>query len=342
MLKFELLKKEDIIGENCLSIFKKIHVGANLTDVARHEIPNSHEQGAYWLDSYHQYFTPGKPWEFKEYSNFNAEYVTSYSNLVYRAELNDKNMGIRLKVAYDNIKDEIIEDFETGEMYSYTENGVKVILALELPQRFLPDDHPDNKALDILYKYDKLKKDTKTFPLSESKITSNVYYYKTDRYVRIDKKWAIVEPIEWYYDEETQTLVSKNIILAGIPFSYYDGRYVENLDFNESIINKVINKTFAEASVMDLHHKEFYFCPLRDTYNYYDELKKLNYWENYKNERTKRKQNLEKFKQLISTTKTIDELQSIINIPELIDKILELNKEDEELIENGYPILKKL
>ena len=68
------------------------------------------------------------------------------------SKLDNGQVGVRLKVAFDEIKDEIIkEELSDCPYVVQVENGVKVLLALEWPQEFITEKQDINN-LNILYK----------------------------------------------------------------------------------------------------------------------------------------------------------------------------------------------
>lgn len=327
MLKFELLKESDIKGENRLSIFKQISPYAIGNEVATNK---QNECCNYWLNDFEK--GVDKLDIVNVYPVIKAKCV-DYLGFVNTSGLNEKNIGIRLKIAFDDIEDELILDCH-DKVYSDISNGITVFSALEFPQIYLSDDNPDKEDLDLLYKYGKLRKQDRTFHITENIVTKEIYFYKDRKYVRVDNKWALVSPIEWYYDEKENVLVSKNVITIGIPFARSNGNYMKDFFFETSIINDFI-KRFSEEAIMSYEDKYFHDFPINFNYFGYDEeLKQLKYWEDYEKKRQKRKCDLEELKNLILTMQSFEELK---DFPSKIDEVLKLNEEDEQLVKDIRP-----
>lgn len=276
-MKITVLKLEDMYGENCLSIFKKISPVGVLTDVVKQN----------------------------------------------REELYSNYIGVRLKVSFDDIKKEVIKDPCDGEIHVVDEeNGVKVLLALEWPQNFATGEDKNN--LELLEKYGKLKRADKVFEIYSNK-RQEVVYFKEYKYVKINNNWAKIEPIEWYYDEKEQVLVSRKIFFS-CPMLNDSCLLIKGLGYENLIITKILEEKFLKQAIMNLEEKNLYHFQISPFYEgYKEELKEINFWKNFLEKRKERRLNLEKIKKL-SETELGEELS------EIIEGILALNEEDEKYL----------
>lgn len=109
-MRFELLREEEVIGENRLGIFKKISPVASATDVVSSQLIDTNpKECPYWLNSYRLCYTERKAWEVGKDSNIEAKYVEKSKFFTNSSKLDNGQVGVRLKVAFDEIKDEIIK-----------------------------------------------------------------------------------------------------------------------------------------------------------------------------------------------------------------------------------------
>lgn len=320
-MKFELLTEEDVKGENRLSIFKKLSPVALATDVVNSELKSTSSTSVpYWLDTFYKEYPKRPPFLWQEEAITRAKCIGK-NGISYVESLDAQNIGVRLKISYDEIKDEIIKQALNDSPYiAQVENGVKVLLALEWPQEFVAEEQ-DKTNLYFLDSYGKLKKAGKIFDVSEGPKTA--YFYKQNRYVNINGKWAKVLPLEWYYDEEAKLLVSKRVFFCSIMANF--SNYYE-FNFQKSVIAEFVHDKFEKEAIMDSAEKEFYSLPLAlYNYQYADELKEILFWET-RNERVKkRRSDLERLKAVL--------LEEGIAESTLIDEIIQLNEEDETLVE---------
>lgn len=327
---FKILSKEDVEGKKQLSIFEKISPMALATDVVN-ELGNGTKKECpypYWLDSYHKYSEKEKTYLFDmhytQYTHMNGMYVTETGDIA-TSIFDCKNIGVRLKVSYDEIEDQIIKDLSDNPYVVQEENGVKVFLALEWLQEF-ETNKQDVENLNALDKYGRLKKAKKefTFPDGEK---PKVVYYKQNMYAKVGDNWAKVSPIEWYYDEETNILVSKKV-LAIHQMGNFSGRYMNKFSFELSELVHYIHNMEKE-SIMDKTEKDCYYSipfALYD-YQYEKELEEISRWETYKTKRGQRRQQLELLKRNILS---IDNGESMA---QMIDNIMKINEEDENIAE---------
>lgn len=326
-MKFELLREEEVIGENRLDIFKKISSVASATDVVSSQLMNANSKECpYWLNSYQLYYTERKPWEFGKDSNIEAKYVEKSNFFTNSSKLDNGQVGVRLKVAFDEIKDEIIKEELSDRPYVVqVENGVKVLLALEWPQEFITEKQ-DRNNLNILDKYGQLKKSERKYHITINEERPGMYY-KDNVYVKIGDNWAKISPIEWYYDEDTNVLISKKVLFL-CPMANFSGYYTQKFDIEKSIISSFIYDKFENEAIMDSTVKDCYFLPfsVNDYESYSDELREIFFWETYNEKRKWRKSSLERLK-LVTSEDGLGELSQII------DDILKLNSEDEKFIE---------
>lgn len=319
-MKFSLLKEEDIYGENRLSIFKKISPVAMATDLVRNE--REEMAYSYWLDSY-------------TVRNVNIISIFGNSSIpvtrarcvgttgyTYLDELDRFYIGVRLKISIDDVKNEIIKDILKDTFYVISEeNGVKVVLALEWPQDFATGE--DKQNIELLEHHGKLKNAQKCFNVSPN-TERQAIYYKQNMYVKFNKNWAKVSPIQWYYAEEEQILVSKKV-LFWCPMLEDSGYYIEDFNYEKSTITRFLQEKFLKQAIMDSEEKALYHFLIAPFYeDYKDELKEINFWKSFLEKRKERKANLEKIKKCSGT-----ELEEL---PKIIDEILELNEEDEKLL----------
>ena len=62
--------------------------------------------------------------------------------------------------------------------------------------------------------------------------------------------WVKVEPIVWMVDKKNDIVLSKKIILAGIPFNDDNGPDLNYFTkFSDTIVGKFLNETFAKEIV---------------------------------------------------------------------------------------------
>ena len=305
-MKISLLKLEDLYGENCLSIFKKISPVAEITDIVRQN--RDEKEYCYCLDSY---------------SVRNASSVGARLVLVCLSKLHSDCIGVRLKVSLDDIENEIIKDAWNEEFYVVEEqNGVKTVLALEWPQNFAIGE--DKQNLELLEQYGKLKSAKRCFEVFSDKEQEAVYY-KDSKYVKINGKWVRVEPIEWYYAEKEQVLVSKKILFC-CPMLKESGLVNKDFCYEKSIVSKILQEKFLKQAIMDPEEKALYHFPISPFYDdYRDELQEINFWRNFLEKREKRKENLKR-------VKTMTAREFSWELPRIIEEILTLNEEDEKYL----------
>lgn len=315
MLNFELLTKKDIEGDNCLEIFKKISFKAEPTDLVADICSwNKKDYIPYWLNSYRYNYTCVTP--FKLHCHSKAEIASEM--FVHSSLTNEKNIGIRLKVNFDDIKAEIATCDD--KIYFEDENGVKVVLALEYPQTYLSNDDPIKKELDLLYNYKKLRSN-KEISIPGFQKPFEVYSYGLNGYIKIKDNWAKIEPIEWYYDEINGVLVSKKVFLGGIPLFNLDGTFtrITSRDFSKTKVADYVNGIFVNQSHMEYYEKDTYSeIPFssHSPVSYFDELDEIMKLEEHRIAREKRHEYLIELKKLILEVKTVEELMNKMDVIE--------------------------
>lgn len=324
-MKFELLKQEDIEGEKMLDIFKQISPVAFETElVSKLSGKDGENECPYWLDGYEmKYPDPTNTVEvLRKFSEPIYHIVNKYGK-IDSLKPDNQMVGVRLKVSYNEIKDEIIrvwdETTQKNKPYiSDVENGVKVFLALEWPQQFVISKQK-NEELDMLQKYG-LKKCDKEFYNGPFEKLSTIKY-NDNRYARIGDDWVRVTPIEWYYDENRKVLVSKKVLfLCSMNKMVYD--YPMEKSFPKFDYREFLHDKFEKVAMMDRFERSLYLFQ-GESEECIKELDEIKFWEKYQEDRAKRKEVLEKIKAQLLLPKELSEN---------IENILKQNKEDEELV----------
>lgn len=225
MNKLNILKFSEVFKSE---LIKKVGIRSEMTDLAiltgEDDINNmSHSRGSYWID-YNG--VPGivNPCGFLK------------NDLNYLP-----NTGIRPVLLEDELE----------ECYLAISSQVDKMLILkhgEYPQDIVEDNI--SHTLEFLYNSNCLDNTGKNYTLHYNQdslsVTNKEYLYDKKKYVRYedDNKvyWLEVKPIEWYYDNELNALISKKILLKGIDYNqtnfdnstlkYFMDNYMSNDIFN--------------------------------------------------------------------------------------------------------------
>lgn len=156
--------------------------------------------------------------------------------------------------------------------------GIKEIAYGELPQTVMGLD--DSLELETAFNAFELIETGRTYTVDSADFTSEAdftprqlveYEYKDGHYVRVvaddatmygyklsdgreikkgQPYWVKVEPIVWMVDKKHDIVLSKKIILAGIPFNDDNGPDLNYFTkFSDTIVGKFLNETFVKEIV---------------------------------------------------------------------------------------------
>ena len=242
-------------------IFHKIGHGADMTDFAI-------LTGGYVKDGKGMYWT----------SNLcvsqNEPYVIKPDGGLTIANHYSFNIGVRLVVKYSDIEKDVLHEAFNNGVYecAYGEYS-KNVVSLE-----------EANVLETMYMNNQLKiadKSNTSYDMFNHRwvfIHNNIYNYEGKKYIRYiashsyadntklsdgrevikgSAYWLALEPIVFYVDKKKDIAISKNIIIAGIPFAeeFYNDKenyyknglmkyYMDNYLINEIIVkekDKIIN-----------------------------------------------------------------------------------------------------
>ncbi len=291
MLDFELtLLEEDQVKEpHILSVLNTYGLKAPITDLAiLTDIPDIHESaqsfyakddktlfgrcGSYFLKTFSNEGTDNRN---KNIYYINASGARSFIRFIsFSGTI--RNHGIRPVLVASKSFVSVLEK----------KNGYKDLLEVsfgEYPQ-YVEQDREKVQRLNNLFQEHKLKQTGKTYTFDATPyyrfcydfFTRTILEYELDRkkyipYIRtrnasypyasltnkeeikLDKTyWIKVEPITWLYDIETNLLLSKRILLSGVPFSV-EGKGYEHSDIKKYIDTYMVKEIipYNQRSIMD-------------------------------------------------------------------------------------------
>lgn len=268
ILNFSLLSKNQIYGAKCLDIIKHYSTAAAISDYAI-------LLGGTIIDGYTKdgpYLENRMGWWWM--SSFDFEKVGVYSEIGTSTTFCDphnRNIGCRPSINYSLI-------FNNCDMKTNINNGDEILLG-EYPQTVVKEC--ESVKLEEMFKSNYLRLTGKKYTYDSVDIAdfdkafepANYleYEYNGNKYVRIisDSKsegktlsdgrtvfsnyayWIKVEPIVYLYDKESDILLSKNILFAGIRFA---GKLIDEYkkyitDFNKTEIKYYLDNYFVKEII---------------------------------------------------------------------------------------------
>lgn len=200
----------------------------------------------------------------------NVWVINSQGNGYWQNPIDRQGVGIRPATSYTSNK----EEFKNAVAVK----GTNEVGYGELPQTVLSAN--DSIELEMAFNSFELIETGRTYTVDSAEFTSNdnftprqlvEYEYKDGHYVRVVaddatmygyklsdgrevKKgqyyWLRVEPIIWMVDKKNDVVLSKKIILAGIPFNDDNGPDLNYFaKFSDTTVGKFLNETFAREIV---------------------------------------------------------------------------------------------
>lgn len=259
MNKFRILKLDEVIGENKLSIFKHIALSTDITDFAiasgtfSFKDLDSLTTGMYWLDD--------------AVLGENKAYVVGINSDIDKVCKYEKSIaGLRIAVKYSDIQDDIICETKIDDSLSVIQYGfypkslVREFTYPEFVRLYDSKEINETEQTCILPRltYGMFSK----FGVTEKKILQynqiNFIEYNMEhvicalngeKYFKGSPMLFKVEPINWFVDKEKDVAVTEDVIVGGIPFSSSVDMLSNNEDINEyleyfekSIVKKVDEK----------------------------------------------------------------------------------------------------
>lgn len=256
MIELTFLTKDQVCDdEKKLEIFKKYGTNASITDFSLLlgvGVTRDHTSESPYNHDLRLKDTRAADYWTKTIENDKVIAISSYGlGFCGPKKINDREIGIRVSVNYQKIKNKIIDKRKI--------NNILEVDYGEYPQTIV--DKKLQMKLENLYKEGNLKTTGKQYTVNSGEEdiifqTITEYEYKEDKYIRFvadrniirtrlsNKKymeynkeyWIKVEPITWLVDERENIAVTKKILLSGIP---YNDKVTDN--FEETIIYKFIN-----------------------------------------------------------------------------------------------------
>jgi len=254
MEKFRLLKLEEVVGEDKLSIFNSVDTSADITDFAiasgtfSFENKDNLDTGMYWLDN--------------AVLNEDKAYVVDINGKVDTLCKREKSVaGVRVAVKYSNIKDYCLSETELDDNLCIVEYGSypKDIVTEFTYSEFLK--LRNNGKLKDTGRICHLPRQNAGIFSRFGVVQKNVLEYKGMEFVEYNMEHKMctmndktyykgypmlfkVEPINWLVDKEKDVAVTEDVIVGGIPFSSSTDVYSNCEDINEYL-------RFFENSIID-------------------------------------------------------------------------------------------
>ncbi len=279
MKNFELtlLEEDQLEVPNVLSIFNIYGPTSPVTDLAILTNMERLTRFAYSRDDHSSFGRCGS-YFLKTPSSF-GKHIKVINNMGALTEESnvDRTIGIRPVLIAPK---EFINNLEKRKGYQ----GMVEVSFGEYPQ-YVENDYDSIHALYELYSKHKLIETGKTYtfdvqyyyetelpfyPIKKKEVLWNGKKYLPfikdvmgpDDYAELSNKermrieklyWLKVEPITWLYDEKTNLLVSKRILLSGIPFSMVDVSYEKSeiKKYLDTYMKEEIIPSTIERSIMD-------------------------------------------------------------------------------------------
>ncbi len=244
-MDFFLLRLDQIKGDNCLSILKKMGYSADYTDFA---LLLGGKNGKWWT------MTPGSYGPIAIGRNNYSRCEPSWESQV----------GVRPVVKYSAIT-------QFCKNKRQNASGVTEVEFGEYPSTIVDDN--DNDSLIALYYTNKIPLTGKGYRIANPIVgygQTNVktypeFDYKGEKIIEITSStietddlltngnnvrpgypyFLKVEPIVWLVDEEADLAIAKNIVFSGVSFNAMSGYYSLE-EFDESFMKRFLNDFFAE------------------------------------------------------------------------------------------------
>ena len=259
-MKLSVLDKESLI---CLgsNLFKVYNLKAYHTDYSL--LTGGDVSFSYLVSEEKSKRADGEYWT--GIGNYNGRITTvdNQGNLDYALAL-QRNIGIRLMAKYSDYKNFIKEE-------KVINNTISEILIGTFPKDVCNCDISNN--LERLYRNDSLQRTSQKYLINCSSMLKSgylpqflyEYYYRGHCYIRVidnnlhnylylnsgelskngNYYWVLVEPVIWLVDKEYDLMITKDVIMSGIPFHVnrcsfdnYDNSFLKM--FIEEIMEKEI------------------------------------------------------------------------------------------------------
>ena len=241
---FFLLRLDQIKGDNCLSIFKKMGYGAEYTDFAMLLGGKNREWWTMTPKNYGPVAIQGD-----HYSTCRASWNTSvgvrpaikYSTISHFCKNGKQNVSGVTEVEFgeypcsvDEENDLLFKAYYDKKMI-LTDKNYKIVNPMV---GYEPATHITSYPV---YEYN-----GKKYIKIESAQSQQGNHFTNGNKVKGENRYFLrIEPIVWLVDEEADLAVTKNIVFAGVMFNAWSG-YFEYDEFEKSFMKKFLNKTFAE------------------------------------------------------------------------------------------------
>lgn len=244
MEKFRLLKLNEVVGQDKLSVFNTVDISADITDFAiasgTFSFVNEDDltTGMYWVDDI-------------ENEKKRSAYVVDINGNIGETLKQEKNVvGIRVAVKYSDIKDsiisetflddnlsiiqygnypkDIVEEFTYAEFLKLRNNGkVKETNAVcVLPRRNDGTFSRFGVVQKNVLQYNKIN-------FVEYSMEHLMCSINDKRYYKGSPILFKVEPINWLVDKEKDIAITEDVIVGGIPYSSSTNVYARNEDIND-------------------------------------------------------------------------------------------------------------
>lgn len=254
MVKFRLLKLDEVKGENKLSVFNTVDTSADITDFAiasgtfSFENKDNLDTGMYWLDD--------------AVLNEGKAYIVDINGGIDTLSKQEKSVaGVRVAVKYSDIKDSCLSETELDDDLCIVQYG-------SYPKDFVTE-FTYSEFLKLC-KNEKLKETGRMCYLPRQNdgafsrfgvVQKPVLEYNGMEFVEYNMEHLMcnmngsryykgspmlfkVEPINWLVDKERDVAVTQGVIIGGIPFSSSTDIYSRCEDINEYLRffeNSIIN-----------------------------------------------------------------------------------------------------
>ena len=244
-MDFFLLRLDQIKGDNCLSIFKKMGYSANYTDFA---FLLGGKNGEWWT------MTP----------DFYGPIAIGRNNYSKCAASWDSRIGVRPAIKYSTIA-------QYCKNKTQNASGVTEVEFGEYPSTVVDDN--DNDSLIASYYANRIPLTGKVYRIANPVVGYGQTYvktypefdYKGEKIIEITSStietddlltngnnvrrgypyFLKIEPIVWLVDEEADLVISKNIVFAGVKFNAMSGYYSFE-EFDKSFMKRFLNEFFVE------------------------------------------------------------------------------------------------
>ena len=243
-MDFFLLRLDQIKGDNCLSIFKKMGYGAEYTDFAMLLGGKNREWWTMTPQSYgpvaiqgDHYSTCRAPWDI----SVCVRPAIKYSTISHLCKNRKQNASGVTEVEFGEYPCSV--DEENDSLYkAYYDK--KMILTDK--NHKIVNPMVGYEPATYITSYPVYEYNGKKYITIESAQSQQGNHFTNGNKVKGQNRYFLrIEPIVWLVDEEADLAVTKNIVFAGVMFNAMSG-YYEYDEFEKSFMKKFLNKTFAK------------------------------------------------------------------------------------------------